>query len=224
MLAYKMEFIEFLVRAGALKFGSFVTKSGRQTPFFINTGCFDSGRKMAQLGEFYAKTLKQTMNGRVDCIFGPAYKGIPLAVATSIALFGQGFDIPYLYNRKEAKDHGEGGSLVGHKLRDGERVGIIEDVTTAGTSVRESILLLRAAANVEVVGLIVSVDRQERGQGKLSALAELREEFGIHASAIVTLDEIIEHLHNRPIDGVVVLTDEILGAINAYRVQYGAER
>lgn len=224
METYKQEFIEFMVRSGVLTFGDFITKSGRHTPFFINTGHYDTGAKMARLGAFYAQALASRMDNRFDCLFGPAYKGIPLVTATAIALAEQhGRDVPFSFNRKEAKDHGEGGSLVGHKLRDGQRIVIIEDVTTAGTSVRESFEILRAAARVDVVGLVVSVDRQERGAGEKSALAELRAEFGIETFAVVTLDEIIAHLHGRELDGRVVLDDGILAAIEAYRAQYGAK-
>lgn len=223
MEAYKTEFIEFMVRSGVLTFGDFTTKSGRKTPFFINTGHYDTGLKMTKLGSFYAQALQARMAGRFDCLFGPAYKGIPLAVATAMALADHhGLDVPFTFNRKEVKDHGEGGGLVGHKLKDGERVVIVEDVTTAGTSVRESVEILGAAAKVELMGLVVSVDRQERGTGEKSALAELREQFGIETFAIVTLEEIVEHLHNRPVDGRVVLDDKILEAIKAYRAQYGA--
>lgn len=222
MEAYKAEFIEFMVRSGVLTFGDFVTKSGRKTPFFINTGHYDTGAKMARLGGFYAQALSSRMAGRYDCLFGPAYKGIPLVTATAIALASQhGADVPFAFNRKEAKDHGEGGSLVGRKLRGGERIVIIEDVTTAGTSVRESFEIL-SAVKAKIVGLVVSVDRMERGQGEKSALAELRAEFGIETFAVVNLDEIIEHLHGREIDGKVVLDDAILSAIKAYRAQYGA--
>ncbi|MDK2972521.1 MAG: orotate phosphoribosyltransferase [Candidatus Sumerlaeota bacterium] len=215
---YKTGFIEFLVRCEALRFGTFVTKSGRTTPFFINTGVFDSGARMRRLGQFYAEALTAHFGADFDVLFGPAYKGIPLAVATAMEL---GTEVGIAFNRKEAKDHGEGGLLVGRRLRDGDRVVIIEDVTTAGTSVRESMALLRAAADVKVVGLLVSVDRQERGTGARSALAELREEFGLRPAAIVTLDEIVAHLHNRPIDGRVVLDDAMLSAIGDYRAKYG---
>jgi orotate phosphoribosyltransferase len=223
MEAYKTEFIEFMVRSGVLTFGDFVTKSGRRTPFFINTGHYDTGLKMAQLGAFYAQALQARMAGRYDCLFGPAYKGIPLAVATAMALAERhNLDVPFTFNRKELKDHGEGGGLVGHKPRDGEGLVIIEDVTTAGTSVRESFALLRGVAQLKIVGLLVSVDRQERGTGPRGALAELREEFGLETFAIVTLAEIVDYLHNRPVDGRIVLDDKILEAIQAYRAQYGA--
>ncbi len=221
--SYKNEFIEFMVRSGVLTFGDFVTKSGRRTPFFINTGHYDTGLKMARLGAFYAQALQARMAGRYDCLFGPAYKGIPLVVAASMALAERhGLDLPFTFNRKEVKDHGEGGGLIGHKLRDGERVVIVEDVTTAGTSVRESVELLKGVVRVEIVGLVVSVDRQERGAGPRGALAELREEFGLETFAIATLAEIVQSLHNRFIDGRVVLDDKILELIESYRAQYGA--
>jgi orotate phosphoribosyltransferase len=220
---YQREFIEFMVHSGVLTFGDFVTKSGRRTPFFINTGRYDSGAKMMRLGDFYAQSIERHLPGGYDALFGPAYKGIPLVVATAMSLSKQhGRDVPFTFNRKEVKDHGEGGGLIGHEPRDAERILIVEDVTTAGTSVRESLAILGAAARVKVVGLVVSVDRQERGQSERSALAELRAEFGLQAFAIVQLDEIIQHLHNRSLEGRVVLDDQILSAIQKYRAQYGA--
>jgi orotate phosphoribosyltransferase len=223
MEAYKQEFIEFMVRSSVLTFGDFTTKSGRKTPFFINTGNYSTGSQLANLGRFYAETLQASFPEGIDVLFGPAYKGIPLATATSMMLATR-FDrqVSFCFNRKEAKDHGEGGTLIGHRLRDGDRVVIIEDVTTAGTSIRESIPLLTSAAKVQVKGLVVSVDRMERGTSALSALAQIREEFGIRTAAIVTLDDIIGHLHNRPIGGKVVLDDAIYGRIIEYRRIYGA--
>jgi orotate phosphoribosyltransferase len=220
---YKQQFIEFMVRSNVLTFGDFVTKSGRKTPFFINTGNYSTGEQLTRLGQYYAAAVRQNLGEAVDVLFGPAYKGIPLAVATATALFTlHGQNVSFCFNRKEAKDHGEGGTLIGRKLREGDRVVIVEDVTTAGTSVRESIPLLKGAANVVLAGLVVSVDRMERGTGPRSALQEIREDLGINAFAIVTLEEIIQHLHNRPIDGKVVLDDRILKAIAEYRAQYGA--
>lgn len=221
---YKEEFIEFMVRSNVLTFGDFTTKSGRKTPFFINTGNYDTGEQLARLGEFYAKALDITLGKDFDCLFGPAYKGIPLATTAAVALSNKfSHSVKYCFNRKEAKDHGEGGSLVGHKLKDGERVVIIEDVTTAGTSVRESIPLLTAAADVEIKALIVSVDRMEKGTGEKSALAELKDEFGLITIPIVTLDEIVEYLYNREIDGKVIIDDDINNRITEYRKQYGAK-
>jgi len=222
MEQYKKDFIDFMVRSKALTFGDFVTKSGRRTPFFINTGSYSSGSQLAQLGRCYAEALCQNLPDGFDVLFGPAYKGIPLAAAASIALSAHySRDVSFCFNRKEAKDHGEGGAMVGHRLRAGDRVVIIEDVVTAGTSVRESVPLISSHAGAKVVGLAVSVDRMERGAGSVSALAELKEEFGIAAFSIVNIDEIVEHLHNREIDGAVVLDDATAGRIAEYRREYG---
>lgn len=224
MEAYKEQFIEFMVRAGALTFGDFVTKSGRRTPFFINTGNYDSGGEMAALGSYYARALNQHLGTSFDCLFGPAYKGIPLVVAAGIALHKEyGHDVGVTFNRKEAKDHGEGGVLVGRKLRDGDRVVIVEDVTTVGTSVRECVPILKAAADVDIVALTVSVDRMERGLTERGALAELQAEFGLTAIPIVTLDEIVEHLHNREVLGQILVDDDMAERIAAYRAVYGAK-
>ena len=213
-----------MVRANVLTFGDFITKSGRKTPFFINTGNYSTGEQLATLGRFYAEALQQHFPEPIDVLFGPAYKGIPLVTAAAMTLsttFNR--QVGFCFNRKEAKDHGEGGTLIGHRLQDGNRVVIVEDVTTAGTSVRESIPLLQSAAAVKVVGLIVSVDRMERGTTPKSALAQLSSEFSITTGAIVTLDEIITHLYNREIDGSVVLGKELLERINQYRTEYGAQ-
>lgn len=222
MEAYKQEFIEFMVRSEVLTFGDFTTKSGRKTPYFVNTGRYRSGDQVARLGEFYADAIEGALAGAYDVLFGPAYKGIPLAVTTAASLSRRGRDVGFCFNRKEAKDHGEGGVLVGHTPRDGERVLIVEDVTTAGTSIRETVPILRAAATVELAGLVVSVDRQERGRGERAALAEVGEEFGMPTFAIVTLDEIVEHLTGREVDGRLVLSDADLARIEAYRAEYGA--
>ncbi len=224
METYKREFIEFMVRAGVLTFGDFTTKSGRRTPYFVNTGLYRTGSQASRLGRFYADAIQGRMaDDRLDALFGPAYKGIPLVVATAIALTEHhDRDIAYCFNRKEAKDHGEGGRIVGQSLEDDDRVLIVEDVTTAGTSIRETVPQLRAEAAVRLAGLIVSVDRQERGRGERSALAEVGEEFEMPTFAIVTLDEIIEHLTGCEIDGKVVLDDDLLARIEAYRKEYGA--
>lgn len=223
MEQYKQEFIEFMVRSGVLMFGDFTTKSGRKTPFFINTGKYRTGTQMAKLGRYYAETLQAGPGAAVDVLFGPAYKGIPLVVTTAVSL-SRDFDrdLPFAFNRKEAKDHGEGGAIVGHTPRDGERVVIIEDVTTAGTSVRESITLIGAVAKVTFTGLIISVDRMERGTGATSAVQEIRDTLGIPVYPIVTLDEVVKHLHRRPIDGTVVVDDAMESRIGQYRAQYGA--
>ncbi len=223
MQQYQREFIEFMVQAGVLTFGDFVTKSGRRTPFFINTGNYDSGTHMARLGHYYAQALHERLGREFDCLFGPAYKGIPLAVATGIALAQEfGHEVGICFNRKEAKDHGEGGALVGRQLQAGQRVVIVEDVTTAGTSIRESVPLLKAAAAVTVKALVVSVDRMEKGQSERGALAELRAEFGLETVPIVTLDDIVDCLHNRPMNGRLLIDDQIKARIDAYRACYGA--
>jgi len=224
MLPYKQQFIEFMVRSGVLTFGDFVTKSGRKTPFFINTGNYKTGAQLVKLGQYYAESVVNNLGSQFNVLFGPAYKGIPLAVSTAMILsekFGQ--DVAFCFNRKEAKDHGEGGTLIGHKLKNGDKVLIIEDVTTAGTSVRESIPMLKAIADVTIAGLVVSVDRMEKGTGTKGALTELKDEFNIPAFSIVSLSEIIEHLHNREVDGKVVLNDTILERIHEYRKLYGSQ-
>jgi len=224
MEQYKQDFITFMVRCRALTFGDFVTKSGRKTPFFINTGSYTTGEQLGRLGEFYAQALWSNVGDGFDVLFGPAYKGIPLAVATAIALAKRHqFSIPCCFNRKEAKDHGEGGSVIGHKVADGERIAIIDDVVTAGTSVKESIALLRKMADVTFSALVVSVDRMERGATAKSALAEIRETFGIRTLAIVTLEEIVNFLYGRDIDGSVVIDAAVKDRIDAYRKQYGCE-
>ncbi|MDP6385199.1 MAG: orotate phosphoribosyltransferase [Planctomycetota bacterium] len=224
MEAYKREFIEFMVEAEVLTFGDFVTKSGRKTPYFVNTGRYRTGAQVEALGRFYASAIQASLPGdTVDVLFGPAYKGIPLVVTTAIALQNEhGRDLSFCFNRKEAKDHGEGGSLVGHLPQDGERVLIVEDVTTAGTSIRETVPVLRSQADVQLAGLIVSVDRQERGPGGGSALAEVGAEFGMPTLSIVTLDDIVEHLTGREVNGALILTPDILERIEAYRAEYGA--
>ena len=217
----KRDFIDFMVRAEVLTFGDFVTKSGRKTPFFINAGKYRTGAQLAGLGEYYAAGIDREWPEGVDVLFGPAYKGIPLVATTSIAMNQRGRDVSFCFNRKEAKDHGEGGVLVGAPLNNGDRVLIVEDVTTAGTSIRETVPILRAAADIELAGLIVSVDRQERGTGSWSALAQVAEEFEMPTRAIVTLDEIVAHLHGREIDDRVVLDDQLVARINDYRDEYG---
>lgn len=219
---YKQEFIEFMVRAGVLTFGDFVTKSGRRTPYFINTGNYRTGGQAARLGEYYAACVQEHIPGRIDALFGPAYKGIPLAVACAVALAERhGRDVNYCFNRKEAKDHGEGGAMVGYPLKAGDRVVIIEDVITAGTAMRECLPLLKAAADVEIAGLVVSADRMERGRGELSAIQEIQAEYGIPTYPIVTVREIIDTLHHRPVDGRVVLDDAMREKMEAYLREYG---
>ena len=209
-----------MVDANVLTFGDFTTKSGRKTPFFINTGRYKTGSQMNQLAGFYADAI-QARQLNFDFLFGPAYKGIPLVVAISMELSRRDADVSFCFNRKEAKDHGEGGTLVGHTPAAGQRVLIVEDVTTAGTSIRETVPQLNNAANVELAGLVVSVDRMERGQGTLNALSELRDEFQMDTFAIVTICEIAEYLRGRERSGKVVLTEELYQQIQAYRQQYG---
>ncbi len=224
MEQYKKDFIEFMVSSNVLTFGDFTTKSGRKTPFFINTGNYKTGEQIKKLGEFYAQAIEDNFSEDADVLFGPAYKGIPLVVTASIALSAQfQKNVAFCFNRKETKDHGEGGSLVGYKPGDGDRVIIVEDVTTAGTSIRETVPVLEAAANVSIKGLIVSVDRMEKGTGTKSALAEIQEEFNFPTAAIVTLDDIVAYLHNREINGKIILDDVIKGMIDSYREKYGAE-
>lgn len=222
-MTYKEEFITFMVRSGVLTFGDFTTKSGRKTPYFINTGNYKTGAQAAKLGDYYAACIQENLPQEVDCLFGPAYKGIPLAVAASSSLYRNYVrDLPYCFNRKEAKDHGEGGSMVGYKPQDGDRVVIVEDVVTAGTAVRETIELFTHVARVDLCALIVSVDRMERGTGDKTTLDELRQEHGIAVYPIVTVREVISFLHNREVDGKVYIDDEMKGRMEAYLDEYGA--
>ncbi len=224
MEQYKQEFIEFMVEAGVLTFGDFVTKSGRKTPFFVNTGFYKYGGQMARLGGYYAKAIEQNFGLDFDVLFGPAYKGIPLSVAATMEisrLYGK--EIRYSSNRKEVKDHGDKGILLGSKIADGDRVVIIEDVTTAGTSIRETVPILKAQGDVDIKGLVVSVDRMERGTGEKSALTEIAETYGMKTCAIVTMAEVVEYLYNREIGGRVVIDDTIKAAIDAYYALWGVK-
>ncbi len=223
MQQYKQDFIEFMVRAGVLTFGDFTTKSGRKTPYFINTGNYKTGQQATQLGKFYAACIKEHCAALPDALYGPAYKGIPLCVTASIALYEDyGDNINYCFNRKEVKDHGEGGSIVGYKPQNGDNILIIEDVITAGTSISESVPLLKAAADVNVTGVVVSVDRMERGKGEVSALQEVRETYGIETYAIVTVREVIQALHNKPVDGKIYIDDAMKAKMEDYLATYGA--
>ena len=224
MEQYKQEFIEFMIDCEVLRFGDFVTKSGRKTPFFVNTGFYRTGAQLRKLGEYYAKAIESTVGTDFDVLFGPAYKGIPLSVAASMALSEHyGADIRYCSNRKEVKDHGDKGILLGGPIGDGDRVVIIEDVTTAGTSIHETLPIIQAQGDVNVLGLVVSVDRMERGQGEKSALKEIEEQFGFKTTAIVTMADVVEHLYNREYKGRVVIDDKLKAAIDAYYEQYGAK-
>ena len=222
MEQYKQEFIEFMVDCKVLKFGDFVTKSGRKTPFFINTGFYRTGAQLKRLGEYYAEAVNSKYGTDFDILFGPAYKGIPLSVTTAIALSDKyGVDIGYCSNRKEIKDHGDKGILLGSPIKDGDKIVIIEDVTTAGTSINETLPIIKAQGNVNVAGLVVSVDRMERGQGTKSALTEIEENYGIKTTAIVTMAEVVEHLYNRPYKGEIIIDDTLKAAIDDYYRQYG---
>ena len=224
MEQYKKEFIEFMVDCNVLKFGEFTLKSGRKSPFFMNAGAYVTGSQLKKLGQYYATAIHDNYGTDFDVLFGPAYKGIPLAVATTMAfseLYGR--DIRYCSNRKEVKDHGDVGILLGSSLNDGDRVVIIEDVTTSGKSIEETFPILQAQANVDVVGLMVSLNRQERGKTQQNALAEIREIYGIETGAIVTMEEVVEHLYNRTYNGRVLIDDAMKKAIDTYYARYGAK-
>jgi orotate phosphoribosyltransferase len=222
MEQYKKDFIDFMVESQVLTFGDFTTKSGRKTPFFVNTGNYDTGKKIAKLGEFYAETIKDRYGLDFDLVYGPAYKGIPLAVTISSAIYTM-FDknIGFTFNRKEAKDHGEGGSFVGYKLADQQKVIIVEDVITAGTAMRENLPILKDAADLSIEAIIVSVDRMEKGSGELSAIQEIEKDYQIPVHPIVSIDEVVDYLYNREVDGTVIIDDETLERIRNYRNKYG---
>ena len=225
MEQYKQEFIEFMVDSQVLKFGEFTLKSGRKSPFFMNAGAYVTGTQLRKLGEYYAKAIHDNYGLDFDVLFGPAYKGIPLSVATTMAiseLYGK--DIRYCSNRKEVKDHGDTGILLGSKLKDGDKVVIIEDVTTSGKSIEETFPILKEQADVEIKGLMVSLNRMEIGKGGVkSALDEIQEKYGFPAHAIVTLEEVVERLYNQECQGKIVIDDSIKAAIDSYYEQYGAK-
>lgn len=218
---YKQEFIEFMVQVGVLTFGDFKLKSGRRSPYFVNTGKYRTGAHLERLSGFYATALDRELGDSFDVLFGPAYKGIPLAVSTAMALARRGRDVAFCFDRKEAKDHGEGGRLVGHPLAAGDRVVIVEDVTTAGTSIRETVPLLRATADIRLAGLLVGVDRRERGTSEETALAEIRRTYEMPAFAIVTIEEIMQHLVGREIDGRVPLDTAAHDRMVEYLAEHG---
>lgn len=223
MESYKQEFIEFMVESDVLKFGVFTLKSGRKSPFFMNAGAYVTGAQLMKLGEYYAKAIYDKYGSDFDVLFGPAYKGIPLSVATVIAfskLYGK--EIRYCSNRKEEKDHGDAGILLGSKLKDGDRVVIIEDVTTSGKSIEETFPILKAQGNIEIVGLMVSLNRMEKGKGTKCALDEIKDLYGFETGAIVTMQEVKEYLYNREVKGRVVIDDTINKAIEEYYKTYGA--
>ena len=217
MNEYKQEFIEFMLASDVLKFGDFTLKSGRKSPFFMNAGAYVTGEQLKKLGEFYAKAIVDTYGLDFDVLFGPAYKGIPLAVVTAIALhILYGKEVRYCSDRKEAKDHGaDKGKFLGTKLKDGDRVVMIEDVTTSGKSMEETVPKVRGAANVDIVGLMVSLNRNEKGKGNKTALKEISELYGFPTAAIVSMPEVIEYLGDR-------LDDDLKARIDAYYQEYGA--
>lgn len=225
MEQYKKEFIEFMVDSDVLKFGEFILKSGHKSPFFMNAGGYVTGTQLMKLGEYYARAIHEHYGDDFDLLFGPAYKGIPLSVATTIAytkLYGK--DIRYCSNRKEAKDHGDTGILLGSKIKDGDRIVMIEDVTTSGKSIEETFPILKAQGDVQIVGLIVSLNRMEKGQSsEKSALDEIQDKYGFQANAIVSMQEVIEYLYQKPYKGKILIDDTLKAAIDAYYKQYGAK-
>ncbi len=226
MEQYKQEFIEFMVDSNVLKFGDFTLKSGRKSPFFMNAGGYVTGSQLMRLGEYYAKAIHETYGDDFDVLFGPAYKGIPISVVTAVAyskLYGK--EIRYCSDRKEEKDHGaDKGSFLGSALKDGDRVVMIEDVTTSGKSMEETVPKVRGAANVTIVGLMVSLNRMEKGKGNKSALEEIRELYGFETAAIVSMTDVTEYLYNKPYNGKVYIDDALKASIDAYYEQYGAEK
>lgn len=225
MEAYKQEFIEFMVESDVLKFGEFTLKSGRKSPFFMNAGLYVTGMQLHKLGQYYAKAIHDNYGDDFDVLFGPAYKGIPIGVATCIAfseLYGK--EIRYCSNRKEAKDHGDAGILLGSPIKDGDKIVIIEDVTTSGKSIEETFPIIMAQGNVEIFGLMVSLNRMEKGRDSdKSALEEIKEKYGFPANAIVSMADVVEHLYNKECNGKVVIDEEIKSAIDNYYEQYGAK-
>ena len=226
MEQYKQEFIEFMVESDVLKFGEFTLKSGRKSPFFMNAGAYVTGSQLKKLGQYYAKAIHDTYGDDFDVLFGPAYKGIPLGVVTAIAysdLYGK--EVRYCSDRKEEKDHGaDKGSFLGSKLKDGDRVIMIEDVTTSGKSMEETVPKVKGAADVTIVGLMVSLNRMEKGlETDKCALDEIQEKYGFPANAIVSMADVVECLYNRPCQGRLIIDDKMKEAIDKYYEQYGAK-
>ena len=217
MEQYKREFIQFLQSAGVLKFGDFTAKSGRKIPYFINAGEIKTGEHISKLGEFYAKAYLDKVGAKRTALFGPAYKGISIAVSSSIALAKGGLDVPFFFNRKEAKDHGEGGVFVGYKPQAGEEVVIVEDVITAGTAIRETMEIMKGLEGVKVVATFVMVDRKEKGQGEKGAMVEIGEEFGFPVYSVVDVYDIIEYLEEDKAN------EENVARIKKYLEVYGAK-
>ena len=213
-----------MVESDVLKFGEFTLKSGRKSPFFMNAGAYVTGSQLMRLGEYYAKAIHETYGDDFDVLFGPAYKGIPISVVTAVAfskLYGK--EVRYCSDRKEEKDHGaDKGGFLGSTLKDGDRVVMIEDVTTSGKSMEETVPKVKGAANVEIIGLMVSLNRMEKGLGgKKSALEEIKEKYGFDANAIVSMEDVVEHLYNRPCQGKIVIDDTMKKAIDNYYAEYG---
>ena len=224
MESYKQEFIKFMIDSDVLKFGDFTLKSGRKSPFFMNAGAYVTGSQLMKLGEYYAKAIHDAYGDDFDVLFGPAYKGIPLSVATTIAysrLFNK--EIRYCSNRKEEKDHGDAGILLGSRIKDGDRVVIIEDVTTSGKSMEETVPIVRAQGDVTILGLMVSLNRMEKGKGDKSALEEIKDLYGFETNAIVSMADVVECLYNKEVEGRVIIDDELKGRIDAYYEEYGAK-
>lgn len=213
-----------MIDSNVLKFGDFTLKSGRKSPFFMNAGAYVTGTQLSRLGEYYAKAIHDHYGTDFDVLFGPAYKGIPLSVAAVIAfsrLYGK--EIRYCSNRKEIKDHGDTGILLGSSIQDGDRVVIIEDVTTSGKSIEETFPIIQAQGKVSIVGLMVSLNRCERGKGEKSALEEIKEVYGFDANAIVTMKEVVEYLYNKEYHGKIIIDDTLKAAIDSYYEQYGVK-
>jgi len=220
METFQRDFVELLVQYEVIRFGDFTLKSGRKSPYFINAGQLRSGDAIARIGKAYAARIDERNLG-CDLVFGPSYKGVPLAVATAVALAERGRDAGYVFDRKEVKDHGEGGVFVGMKPTDGMKVVLVDDVITSGRSVREAVDLVRKAADVEITGVIVAVDREERGKGHKTTLAELDEELGVRVHPIVTIRELVSFLHQNDVAGRRVVDDERKNAVAAYLEAHG---
>ncbi len=220
MEAFQAAFVELLVQYEVIRFGSFTLKSGRTSPYFVNAGQLRTGDAIARLGRAFAAQIC-SRGVACDVVFGPAYKGVPLSVATAMALSEDGTDVGFSFDRKEIKDHGEGGAFVGTQPADGMKVVVVDDVITSGRSIRESVALLRRTAGVEVTGVVVAVDRQERGKTAKSTLAELRDDLGIEVMPVVSVRSMIDWLCDRELDGSVVLDRAGKAAIEAYLAEHG---
>ncbi len=217
MESYKKEFVDFMLESNVLKFGDFTLKSGRKSPFFMNAGLYITGSQLMKLGEYYAKAIHNTYGDDFDVVFGPAYKGIPISVVTAIAYYKlYNKEIRYCSNRKEIKDHGDAGMLLGSPLKDGDRVVVVEDVTTSGKSMEETIPIIKAEADIKIVGLMVSLNRCEKGKGDKGALDEIKDLYGFDTAAIVAMDEIVDYLVEKGI-----IDTDLKGRIDAYYDEYG---